>query len=193
MPLIRETLLFWTNPYQFNLRGYHSLRHLVPENFVSWLRTLCSPHLLLSFERDSVCPSPCSLAAIKGITYLFSIPAGTKMFQFSAFPLFVAVFNCRVSPFGYPRISVYLLLPGAFRCSSRPSSAPSAKAFTIRSFFLNFATVYPLFKDHCCLFVRKNPSGLSKPNRNLQVPSESPILWRFLPLRKLWSSRIGSP
>ena len=31
-----------------------------------------------------------------------------------------------VPPFGNPRIDAYLLLPEAYRCSSRPSSAPSA-------------------------------------------------------------------
>ena len=62
-----------------------------------------------------------------GESLLLSFPTGTKMFQFPAFPLlFVAAFNCRVSPFGHPRISVYLQLPEAFRSSSRPSSAPSA-------------------------------------------------------------------
>ena len=32
------------------------------------------------------------------------------------------------------RIISYLLIPAAFRSLSRPSSAPSAKAFTLRSF-----------------------------------------------------------
>ena len=39
-----------------------------------------------------------------------------------------------VSPFGYPRINGYLLLPVAFRSLSRPSSAPDAKAFPLRSY-----------------------------------------------------------
>ena len=39
---------------------------------------------------------------------------------------------CRVSPFGYLRISGYVLLPEAFRSLSRPSSALSAKASTLR-------------------------------------------------------------
>lgn len=39
-----------------------------------------------------------------------------------------------VPPFGNLRINVYLQLPVAYRCSSRPSSAPSAKAFTVRPF-----------------------------------------------------------
>ena len=38
-----------------------------------------------------------------------------------------------VSPFGYPRISARLQLPEAFRSLPRPSSAPSAKAFTLCS------------------------------------------------------------
>ena len=53
-----------------------------------------------------------------------------------------------VSPFGYPRISARLQLPEAFRSLPRPSSAPSAKAFPLRSFLLDlyvsqFATLVP--------------------------------------------------
>ena len=40
----------------------------------------------------------------------------------------------RVSPFGHLRVNGYLLLTAAFRSLSRPSSAPSAKAFTLCSF-----------------------------------------------------------
>ena len=47
-----------------------------------------------------------------------------------------AAFLQRVSPFGDLRISGYLLLPAAFRSLSRPSSALSAKASTLRSFCL---------------------------------------------------------
>ncbi len=39
-----------------------------------------------------------------------------------------------VSPFGNLRIKACLQLPEAYRCSSRPSSAPSAKASTVRPF-----------------------------------------------------------
>ena len=42
----------------------------------------------------------------------------------------------RVSPFRYPRIKGYLHLPVAFRSLSRLSSALSAKASTLRSFWL---------------------------------------------------------
>ena len=43
--------------------------------------------------------------------------------------------SSRVSPFRYLRIDGYLLLPVAFRSLSRLSSALSAKASTLRSFF----------------------------------------------------------
>ena len=47
-------------------------------------------------------------------------------------------FLCRrVSPFGNLRIDAYVPLPGAYRSLSRPSSAPDAKAFPLRSFSLN--------------------------------------------------------
>ncbi|RWU03854.1 hypothetical protein EA138_14425 [Anoxybacillus flavithermus] len=39
-----------------------------------------------------------------------------------------------VSSFGNLRINAYLQLPEAYRCLFRPSSAPSAKASTVRSF-----------------------------------------------------------
>ena len=43
------------------------------------------------------------------------------------------VLLCRVSPFGNLRINGYLRLPEAYRSLSRPSSAPDAKAFPLRS------------------------------------------------------------
>ena len=39
-----------------------------------------------------------------------------------------------VSPFGNLRINTHLQFPAAYRSLSRPSSAPSAKAFPLRSF-----------------------------------------------------------
>ena len=38
-----------------------------------------------------------------------------------------------VSPFGNPGIKAYVQLPQAYRSLSRPSSAPDAKAFPLRS------------------------------------------------------------
>ena len=71
------------------------------------------------------------------------------MFQFTPFP------SCRlcihlpipehylrcVPAFGHPRIFRYVLLPAAFRSLSRPSSAPSAKAFTLCPYSLDLILV----------------------------------------------------
>ncbi len=66
---------------------------------------------------------------------------------------------CRrwVAPFGNPRIKACLRLPGAYRCSPRPSSAPGAKASTVcpsqlllscfGEIFLG-SLLYPIFKVH---------------------------------------------
>ena len=51
-------------------------------------------------------------------------------------------FSMWVSPFRYPRIFGYLLLPAAFRSLSRLSSALSAKASTLRPFLLNLPPLY---------------------------------------------------
>jgi hypothetical protein len=63
-------------------------------------------------------------------SFLLSLPAGTKMFQFpafaSAFRRITGYYPSRVPPFGYLRVSAYLQLSGAFRSLSRPSSPPSA-------------------------------------------------------------------
>ncbi len=50
-----------------------------------------------------------------------------------------------VSPFRYPWLIRYLLLPTAFRSLSRLSSALSAKASTLRSFLLNFCQTSPAY------------------------------------------------
>ena len=49
----------------------------------------------------------------------------------------------RVPPFGYPRITACLRLPAAFRSLSRPSSAISALASTLRSFSLDLSYAPP--------------------------------------------------
>ena len=48
--------------------------------------------------------------------------------------------TCWVPPFGNPWIIAYLQLPKAYRRLSRPSSAPSAKASTVRPFYLDLAS-----------------------------------------------------
>ena len=51
----------------------------------------------------------------------------------------------RVPPFGYLRITAYLQLPEAFRSLSRPSSAISAMASTLRSYSLDLAILCSAF------------------------------------------------
>ena len=89
----------------------------------------------------SVWPLPRSLATTCGISVdVFSSPYLDVSVQ--AVPrvhLFCSVhadtvLPCRVAPFGNLRIIAYLQLPEAYRSLSRPSSAPDAKAFPLRSF-----------------------------------------------------------
>ena len=60
-------------------------------------------------------------------------------------------FTIGVSPFGNLRIEAHLQLPAAYRSLSRPSSAPIAKAFSLRSFLLDLVgsrfLLYSVFKD----------------------------------------------
>ena len=71
-----------------------------------------------------------------GNHYLFSFPAGTKMFQFPALASTIRMDGIpseyRVVPFGNPRIKGHLHLPAAYRSLSRPSSPPRAKASAMR-------------------------------------------------------------
>ncbi len=60
---------------------------------------------------------------------------------------------CRVPPFGNPRIKGYLLLPAAYRSLSRPSSAPDAKAFPLRSFQLD---LFEMFGSHIVELCRQS-------------------------------------
>ena len=64
-----------------------------------------------------------------GESLLFSLPAGTKMFQFPALASAQqgaddTPSGCRVVPFGYPRVNGRLRLTGDFRSLPRPSSPP---------------------------------------------------------------------
>ena len=95
-----------------------------------------TPKILL----PSVWPAPRSLATTGGISVdVFSSPYLDVSVQ--AVPhirLFHSTYVAgvllqRVSPFGNLRIKAHLQLPEAYRSLSRPSSAPDAKAFPLRS------------------------------------------------------------
>ena len=87
-----------------------------------------------------VCPLPRSLATTNGISFDVSSSPYLDV-SVQAVPLaklwihFAIAGYCSgwIAPFGYPWINAYLRLPMAFRSLSRPSSAPSAKAFPLRS------------------------------------------------------------
>ena len=88
-----------------------------------------------------VWPLPRSLATTDGISvdvfsspYLdVSVQAVPHVHLFDSMHV-NRVLLCWVSPFGNLRIKVHLQLPEAYRSLSRPSSAPDAKAFPLRSF-----------------------------------------------------------
>ena len=96
-----------------------------------------TPKILL----PSVWPPPLSLATTRGISVdVFSSPYLDVSVQAVPYVLLFdsqhvdTVLPYRVSPFGYLRINAHLQLPEAFRSLSRPSSAPDAKAFPLRSY-----------------------------------------------------------
>ena len=91
-------------------------------------------------ERPSVWPLPRSLATTSGISIDFSSSPYLDV-SVQAVPLIYLFYSmqvdrvllCRVAPFGNLRIIAYVQLPAAYRSLSRPSSAPDAKAFPLRS------------------------------------------------------------
>ena len=90
-------------------------------------------------ERLSVWPLPRSLATTGGISVdVFSSSYLDVSVQTVPLPyLFDSVrddtlFACRVPAFGDPRVKAYLRLTVAYRSLSRPSSAPDAKASSLR-------------------------------------------------------------
>ena len=123
----------------FRLHDFHALRWAFPcpsAKLRQYGLQSATPKVFL----PSVWPNPLSLATTRGISVdFFSSPYLDVSVQ--AVPLIrlwiqrmmTGLYSCRISPFGYPRINAYLRLPVAFRSLSRPSSAPSAKAFALRS------------------------------------------------------------
>ena len=95
-----------------------------------------TPRVLLPL----VWPLPRSLATTCGISVDFSsspyldvsvqaVPSVYLWIQYTV----TGLDSSRVAPFGYPRIEACLRLPVAFRSLLRPSSAPGAKASSLRS------------------------------------------------------------
>ena len=88
----------------------------------------------------TVWPLPRSLATTYGISVDFSsspyldvsVQAVPHVHLFYSMHV-TQILSVWVAPFGNLRIKGYLLLPVAYRSLSRPSSAPDAKAFPLRS------------------------------------------------------------
>ena len=101
------------------------------------LKAVRTPNVFL----HSVWPLPRSLATTYGISvdvssspYLdVSVQAVSHVRLFDSTHADGGLLR-RVPPFGNPRVKGYLLLTVAYRSLSRPSSAPDAKAFPLRSF-----------------------------------------------------------
>ena len=112
-----------------------------------------TPEILL----PPVWPDPLSLATTRGISvdvfsspYLdVSVQAVPHVHLFDSMHV-TGVLLQWVSPFGNLRIIGYLLLPEAYRSLSRPSSAPDAKAFPLRSFQLDLSNHLLILKVELC-------------------------------------------
>ena len=101
------------------------------------LKAVRTPKVFL----PSVCPLPRSLATTYGISFDVSsspyldVSVQAVPFQYLWIQYWIMEYELHwVAPFRYLRINGCLLLPEAFRSLPRLSSAPSAKAFTLRPF-----------------------------------------------------------
>ena len=123
----------------FRIRGSHPLWPAFPCRSPKLLHRCAGPQPRRI--NPPVWPLPISLATTFGISFDVSsssyldvsvqtVPRVHLFYSMHA----TEVLLQWVSPFGNPRIDGYLLLPEAYRSLSRPSSAPDAKAFPLRSF-----------------------------------------------------------
>ena len=124
--------------FVFRLRDYHPLWSAFPYRSAKLSCRCVSPQPRRI--NPPVCPLPRSLATTCGISVDFSSSPYLDV-SVQAVPhlrLFDStqadgVLLRRVSPFGNLRVKAYVQLTAAYRSLSRPSSAPDAKAFPLRS------------------------------------------------------------
>ena len=123
----------------FRIRGSHPLWPAFPYRSANLLLRCVSPQPRRI--NPPVCPLPRSLATTSGISVDFSsspyldvsVQAVPHLRLFDSTQV-TGVLLQWVSPFGNLRIIAHLQLPEAYRSLSRPSSAPDAKAFPLRSY-----------------------------------------------------------
>ena len=125
--------------FGFRLRGSHPLWLAFPDHSANLYRRCAAPQPRRI--NPPVWPLPRSLATTSGISVDFSsshyldvsVQAVPHLRLFDSTQV-DGVLLRRVSPFGNPGINAYVQLPQAYRSLSRPSSAPDAKAFPVRSY-----------------------------------------------------------
>ena len=124
--------------FGFRLRGSHPLWPAFPCRSSNLSCRCVSPQPRRI--NPPVWPLPRSLATTSGISVDFSsspyldvsVQAVPHVHLFDSMHVSAGLLQ-RVSPFGNLRIKAHLQLPEAYRSLSRPSSAPDAKAFPLRS------------------------------------------------------------
>ena len=114
--------------FGFRLRGSHPLWPAFPYRSANLSCRCVGPQPRRI--NPSVCPLPRSLATTCGISSVQAVPH-LRLFDSTQAD---RVLLCRVSPFGNLRVKAYVQLTAAYRSLSRPSSAPDAKAFPLRSY-----------------------------------------------------------
>ena len=129
-------------PLRFRIRGFHPLWLAFPIPFFYPLG-----HLLRSITPDCTQSGLGSFHFARryfGNRCFFLFLRVLRCFSSPGSPPYVMdwrmggrVLPCRVSPFRDLRVDGYLLLTAAYRSLSRLSSAPGAKASTLRSFLLD--------------------------------------------------------
>ena len=126
---------------RLRVQGSHPLRRAVPGT--SPRQPPCNHAVLQPPSGRNRAGLGCSPFARHywGNHVLFSLPPGTKMFQFPGFASRItrdgSPSDCRVAPFGHPGIKGCLHLPPAFRSLPRPSSPSRAQASAVRPFLLS--------------------------------------------------------
>jgi hypothetical protein len=127
--------------FLFRLQDFHLLWFHFPLN--STIKRTCNSYIevLQPQSEDWFGLIPFRSPLLRESIFL-SFPLVTKMFQFARLlSLSLCIhdritvhYYCWVSPFGNLRVKAYLQLAEAYRCSSRPSSASSAKASAMRPY-----------------------------------------------------------
>ncbi len=137
--------------HRLRIRGFHPLRPDFPVRSAHLVHGFWRPYYPTHALRHAWFGLFPVRSPLLGESLLFSLPAGTKMFQFPAFAFRIernaVPSRRRVVPFGDPRITGHLHLHAAFRSLSRPSSPARAKASSVRPFFLflchTYSSVHP--------------------------------------------------